>query len=100
MAVATAKEIVSTVSKCFIAECRYSLTGASSDIRLPVRPSRLSAIASAIAAGLGPADPAGRGVLGGGHAWPPTGVAGTAASAEASGRMVRAAASTARTMLW
>ena len=50
---ASADEEHPRMSKCHIAESRYSLTGGASDYRLPVRPSWLPAIAGAIAAGLG-----------------------------------------------
>ena len=41
------------MSKCYTAECRHSITGASSDVRLPIRPSRLLALAEGLAAALG-----------------------------------------------
>jgi molybdopterin-containing oxidoreductase family iron-sulfur binding subunit len=42
-----------TMSRVYVFESTYSITGASADHRLPVKPSRIAAIASAIAAGLG-----------------------------------------------
>ena len=42
-----------TMSKCFTAETRYSITGASGDYRLPVAPSELAAVANAMALALG-----------------------------------------------
>ena len=45
-----------SMSKCFIAETRYSITGASGDYRLPVAPSELATVATAMAAALGVGD--------------------------------------------
>ena len=41
------------MSACHTAECRYSLTGASGDTRLPIRPSRLPYLAEALAVAVG-----------------------------------------------
>ena len=45
-----------SMSKCFTAETRYSITGASGDYRLPVAPSELATVATAMAAALGVGD--------------------------------------------
>ena len=42
-----------SMSKCFTAESRYSLTGASGDYRLPVSPSRLALVAAAMGRAIG-----------------------------------------------
>ena len=41
------------MSKCYTAETRYSITGASGDVRLPTRPSRLDRLTRALATALG-----------------------------------------------
>ena len=41
------------MSRCYVAECRYSLTGASGDYRLPVKPSRLADLTMALAGAMG-----------------------------------------------
>ena len=42
-----------SMSKCFTAETRYSITGASGDYRLPVTPTKLGDIVAALASALG-----------------------------------------------
>ena len=46
------------MSKCYQAECRYSLTGASADTRLPIRPALLDAVARLVAEKVGVSLPA------------------------------------------